>query len=47
LDVYNMLSFACGVYILPTESPFSAVGYSQTSLLNLALGKLMILGATD
>ncbi|MDR2377994.1 MAG: hypothetical protein LBD70_01015 [Bifidobacteriaceae bacterium] len=46
LQVYNMLSHACAVYIFPTDSPFSAVGYRQSELLGLALEKLLSLGVT-
>jgi hypothetical protein len=47
LEVYDMMSYACGHYILPTEAPFSAVGYEQPALLGLALQKLLMAGASD
>jgi hypothetical protein len=47
LDVYAMLSYACGVYLFPTDSPFSAVGYEQPELLGLAIDKLLYLGVTE
>jgi hypothetical protein len=47
LTVYNMLSCACAVYLFPSEDPFAAVGHGQSDLLELALGKLLALGATE
>jgi hypothetical protein len=46
-QVYNMLCYACGTYIFPTENPFSAIGYTQSDFLSIVLGKWLVLGATE
>jgi hypothetical protein len=47
LAVFDMLSRACAVYLFPSEDPFAAVGYQQSDLLELALGKLLSLGVAE
>jgi hypothetical protein len=46
-EVYDMLCFACHTYIFPTESPFSAIGYTQSDFLGIVLGKWLALGAGE
>jgi hypothetical protein len=38
--IYEMLSYCCNYYVFRTETPFTAVGYSQLELLDLVLGKV-------
>ncbi|MDR1078852.1 MAG: hypothetical protein LBL55_09395 [Propionibacteriaceae bacterium] len=45
--VYDMLCHACGVYIFPTDSPFSAIGQTQPELLELALSRLFLSGINE
>jgi len=45
--VYEMLCYACNFYIFRSDAPFSAVGYQQTELLHLVLGKLFYNGYDD
>jgi hypothetical protein len=46
VELYRMLSHACGYYIFHTEAPFSAVGFTQPELLEIVLGKLFANGPT-
>jgi hypothetical protein len=46
VELYRMLSHACAYYIFSTEAPFSAVGFTQTELLEIILSKLFSGGPT-
>lgn len=43
-EIYAMLCYGCNFYIFPSETPFTAVGYSQPDLLRLALEKIFYNG---
>ena len=43
-ELYRMLSYACGIYIFPTQTPFTAAGHSQGELLEIVLTKLLFDG---
>ncbi len=43
-EIYRRLCLACGFYIFPTDTPFSAVGISQSSFLENVLRKYFING---
>jgi len=40
VEIWRALCYACSRYIFPTETPFSAVGYTQPDLLDIVLAKL-------
>jgi hypothetical protein len=44
--LYRMLSYACAYWIFSTDMPFSSVGYGQTELLEMVLGKNFHYGVT-
>jgi len=47
IEMYRMLSYACGTFIFSTENPFSAVGFKQPDLLDIILTKLFSSGVTQ
>jgi len=46
-SVYQMLCYACDYRVFSTENPFSAVGYSQSVLLKLVIGKIFYSGLDE
>ena len=47
VNIYNMLSYACNYYIFTSENPITAIGYRQTELLGIVLGKLFYSGYSE
>jgi len=47
VEIWRALCYTCGSYIFPTDTPFSAVGYTQPNLLDVVLAKLFYTGVTN